>query len=382
METIRPFVDFYRQLGNEVVSRDYGDPQSMEASRQFLFLTLGVPPSLLKGKAILEFGPGAGHYARFCAQAGPSLYTLVEGVAHILEAAKANLIQHHDQVGHFEFIHSLFEEFNTSQKYDLVVAEACIPHQKDPSSLLRHMSDFVIPGGVIILTTISGTSYLSEIVRRLARDIILDPAEPAETQLAALTPRFKGHLEALPGIGRSVEDWVLDSIIQPLNLTKLFSIPDAINAVGDRFVAYGSSPRFAQDWAWHRTVSSPRTHINQKFIASYLKKNLNLLDCNSEEVAHDQKLGEEIEKACNRLWTSMCMLETKNTTSWAEVDICLEEIAYLIPSSYGKTKIALREAIDWIKDGAPLGVTLRHFPGWWGRGQQHMSFVKQTSDLL
>ena len=56
----------------------------------------------------------------------------------------------------------------------------------------------------------------------------------------------------------------------------------------------------------------------------------------------------------------------------------LEDIYYLVSDAGIDTKIALRESIDWLKDGAPDGFALRHFPEWWGRGQQHISFVRSS----
>ena len=102
MQIKNAFVDFYRQTDRKLAFRDIGDLDSLVQTRGNLYLSLGIPPSLLEGKEILEFGPGAGHYSVFNALLRPSLYTLVDGVHDILDAAEKRLNEYSEYVGTFE----------------------------------------------------------------------------------------------------------------------------------------------------------------------------------------------------------------------------------------------------------------------------------------
>jgi hypothetical protein len=50
----------------------------------------------------------------------------------------------------------------------------------------------------------------------------------------------------------------------------------------------------------------------------------------------------------------------------------LRDIAALIESVAPETAMAIREASQWLQDGAPTSRTLNRFPQWWGRGQQYL----------
>ena len=50
-----------------------------------------------------------------------------------------------------QVILSLFADFQSKKKFDIVWAEGCLPHQKDPFPLLEHISTFVKEKGCLLL---------------------------------------------------------------------------------------------------------------------------------------------------------------------------------------------------------------------------------------
>mgnify|MGYP006176012067 CR=1 FL=1 len=47
--------------------------------RDSLYRVLGLPPSFVRGRSVIEFGPGSGHNALFTASLAPARYVLVDG---------------------------------------------------------------------------------------------------------------------------------------------------------------------------------------------------------------------------------------------------------------------------------------------------------------
>ena len=58
-EQKRAFIDFYDKHKISPVSQDISDLQAHFNRREALYRHLGVVPSFLRGKTVLEFGPGA-----------------------------------------------------------------------------------------------------------------------------------------------------------------------------------------------------------------------------------------------------------------------------------------------------------------------------------
>ena len=160
MENKRPYLDFYDQIGDKVVSRIIEDELEFFRTRSALYMSLGIAKGFLKDKAILEFGPGSGHNSIFTASLGPTKYVLVDGGKKILEAAKRRLSKSVLSPKKITYINSLFEEYQSDEYFDLVIAEACIPMQEDPAAMLKTVAAHVKPGGVLVITTISAVSYL------------------------------------------------------------------------------------------------------------------------------------------------------------------------------------------------------------------------------
>ena len=376
MENKRPYLDFYDQIGDKVVSRIIEDELEFFRTRSALYMSLGIAKSFLKDKAILEFGPGSGHNSIFTASLGPSKYVLVDGGKKIIEAAKRRLSKSVLSPKRITYINSLFEEYQSDEYFDLVIAEACIPMQEDPAAMLRTVAAHVKPGGVLIITTISAVSYLSEIMRRLGRDIQMKADVDSEKQLEILRPLYQSHLATLTGLSRSVDDWLLDNIVQPLNVQKLLTIPEAIESLVDNFELLGSSPRFVTDWRWHKTMIAETPGINNTAERCYYSTNINLLDYRFETKDHDPVLGKALELECSKLWNQMITIENDRHTDWHLIWPILDGIARIIAELGPRTTPAFDEARRWVQGGA-LETALIDFPYWWGRGQQYLSFVRR-----
>ena len=372
---IKPYLDFYAKHGSGLVSRQIGDLSNFFRQREALFLTLGIPPGFVEGRSVLEFGPGTGHNSLFTDSLEPSRYVLVDGGREILSAAKARLSANTNTAVDRTFVVSLFEEFETTEKFDLVIAEACIPNQVDPAETFRMMCKFVSPGGMMLFTTVSAATWLSEIVRRLVKVEISNHSKRQEEVLDLLEEKLTGHFTSLQGMSRTPRDWMLDNLIQPLFGGRLFSVPEAVDQLPSDFVIAGTSPRFFQDWSWYKEVDSSSGPQHMSFVNSYFSNIANFVDKRKIHPPHDVEIGREIEKLSGKIWDDIRELETGNATAKEAVYVGLTEISMMIRGLSPDTTAALTEATSWIRGGLK-DASLVHFPNWWGRGQQHISISR------
>ncbi|EMJ92068.1 methyltransferase domain protein [Leptospira alstonii serovar Sichuan str. 79601] len=338
--------------------------------RESLYISLGILPGYINNRKVIEFGPGSGHNAVYTASLNPQLYTLVDGSKVGFEATKQRFMNQ-DRI---EVIHTLFQDFNSKIKYDLVIAEGCLPHQKEPLFLLDHICKTVDKGGLLLITTANGISYLTETLRRIIRDKLFSQNEPAEKQLKLLIPIYESHLKTLINMSRPVEDWILDSIIQPLHEVRLLSIPEVINHLDGRFEVLSSSPKFIDDWRWYKDINSKIKGYNQIALDSYYRKNLNFIDYRFRFAEHSEEFGMKLEELCNDTWDIMCRIEKNEDESWDELYTNLSHILTLLLEPAPETAKALNEIVTWLKDG-DLNKPLLYFPHWWGRGQQYLSLM-------
>ena len=146
----RPYLDFYKEMGSELVSRVVVDQEEFFRTRSALYMLLGIVPGFIKGKRVLELGPGSGHNSLHTAHLSPKEYVLVDGGEEILGVARERLSHLGTSLTEFEFVCSLFEDYEPDRQFDLVLAEACIPMQRDPATLLSQISQHVKLGGVLL----------------------------------------------------------------------------------------------------------------------------------------------------------------------------------------------------------------------------------------
>lgn len=377
---LNSFVSFYKANDVIPVRRNILSKESFSLKRNLLLTSLGVSPALVAGGSVLEFGPGAGYYSIHLASLAPKIFHLVDANPQSLNSLRQALNE--EDIGNtvdYKIFDSLFLEFESDIAYTLVVAEGCIPHQEFPAKVITHMSKYVANGGVLLFTTIDAISYLSETLRRLVYDVLF-VGQPRGTLsieecLPQLLERLSPHLDHLRSMTRRHDDWIIDNVIQPLEYTSLFSIRDAIETLNKSFVFMSSSPAFFINYQWYKDVGSHRER-NAQAINAYYESCINLVDYRSVFPKTDRDFGAELARRCDETWKSMKLFSSGEQS---KVDHLLQQIylvSDLLEVKAPKTVSAIREALDWISRGAPASPGLKHFPAWWGRGQQYVSLSK------
>ena len=72
-----------------------------------------------------------------------------------------------------------------------------------------------------------------------------------DAQVELMKMLISHHFDSLKGFSRSVEEWIIDNIVQPLDNREMLSLPDAIRTLDNNFYFYQSSPAFQRNWEWY-----------------------------------------------------------------------------------------------------------------------------------
>lgn len=372
------FVGYYSKHKISPVNQDLSDIDKHFSRRDSLFRTLGIVPTLVEGKTFLEFGPGSGHNSLYTASLEPSKFTLVEGNPVGFKETQKRL----SSIGglNYKIYNHDFWKFKEDETYDFVWAEGCLPFQNSPTQLLKHIAEFVRCNGLFVITTVDTISYYSETLRRLLRFRFFDNLNPdpllASEQLSAF---YEPHLKSLKGMSRPIKDWILDSILQPFSNRFVLSIPDAINALKNRFDVYCSSPNFVNDWRWYKDIVGKNRKFNENFISEYYCKNLNLLDYREVYFPHSIAFGTKLEKLTQEFYNLSIRVENGETEHWSDIYNNSVQVCDHIKCYAPNTVCAIKEVIRMLKVGSSK-TNLKYFTHLWGRGQQYLSFIKKKKN--
>jgi len=326
-------LDFYREHQISPVRQDIGDLEAHFARRAFLYRSLGLPPVAIEGKSVLEIGPGSGENAQYTHSLKPRRYVLVEPNEKAQEALQATF------AGEVEIISETLETWRTSERFDIVLCEGLLGLSgRDSRSLLAAAGEKVRVGGVLVITCIDAISQCADVLRRAMAQPYIRKDASLQENVEALKPVFAPHLATLKGMTRSVEDWIVDNILNPASIGPTFSIPDALEAVEGKFCVLGCSPRFLIDWRWYKEADSS----NKWAIESYWRNCHNLYDY--REIRPEREFSIE-----NKELASKCR--------------------------------EIRERLRALEAGFDLRVPHNQVEfdvSWFGRGQQYLSLARIT----
>jgi len=373
---MRSFIDFYNKHSIIPVFQTIADQKAFIAKRIYLLNSLGVPSLLLPHISFCEFGPGTGQNTSALISEGLNDLTLVEGSESAISLLHRLREESRDNVDRFEIFFSTFSDFSPTRSYDIVWAEGCIPHQFDPVEVASKISSHVARNGLLVISTISGLSHLSETLRRIISSIYLDKPHPDFDDLDSLIELFEPDLCLLPSRSRPVRDWVLDVIIQPLHYSKLFSQVDALNSLGDSFLYYHSLPSFLSPYYWYKEYSP--ASCSSILMRRYYETNMCLVSNELIATIHSSSDGETAELLGSKLWD----LASSYQQGLAQLDdilFILQELTKTYDADFSGFASRLEAICAFLarfsscKD-EPVPLAMQ---GFWGRGQQYISLVRR-----
>jgi 2-polyprenyl-3-methyl-5-hydroxy-6-metoxy-1,4-benzoquinol methylase len=375
-----PYLSFYGQHEISPVRQDISDLQKHFQRREYLYRHLGLPPFAITGKAVAEFGPGSGYNALYTTHLAPSRYLLVDGNPTGMEQTKALLHSHFPKYSGYEFVLSRIQDYQTSDKFDVVFCEGVIPHQKDPGGFTRHIGAFVKPGGVLGITTADYVSVFPEVLRRVICDAIVQNDEPLADKVAKLVPVFRSHYATLPGASRPVEDWLIDSLLDTWG-NPLYSFEDAVKALDAEFEVYGGSPKFLTDWRWYKDLNASTAQLNERAVAEYRDNGLCLMDCRHVFPAQPQETAAPMRKACEDAFWEMIRIRNAGDRDFSKIIAICEDMVRMAKATLPEISTPIAEVAAYLrayKTTDPM-TCFDTFGSFYGRGQQYVSFVRRAS---
>jgi SAM-dependent methyltransferase len=381
---IKPFVDYYNAHNVIPVGQDLTDLDGFAFRRNYLYTTLGVPLRQFNRRSVLEFGPGGGFNAVATSMHEPELYVFVDAVqASLLGLAEKNRINQF-RAKHIEIVESDIFDYRDERKFDYVICEGVIHCQTEPERMLRQVSGFVDEGGILITTTISAASILSEICRRLLRVKISKEAQDFESRVRFASRIFDSHLKVLGASTRTPEDWVIDSIFHDWHDGKyLFDLLESAEVLKGEFDFYQSSPRFLTDDRWYKKVVRGSLSSTDLLARQYPAMAAALLDYRLSlttimKIESDLSFVEELSRLACEVHDKI--IESNSYDELQEFFRVILELRRSLPVEFSPTASAIDDFVtslrEFIDDSEK--VTFHQFKNWWGRGQQYASFIRAS----
>jgi SAM-dependent methyltransferase len=375
-------LDFYRRHQISPVRQDIRDLGFHFARRAGLYRHLGILPAFLRGRTVLEIGPGSGSNSVYTASLEPSRYVLVEANPRGVEDIHALFAAYPEFAACVEVTSGLVDDYERDARFDFVFCEgmlalAGLPH---PERLLWKVAEHTAPGGVLVITCIDAMSDFAETLRRLVAQLVVDPASDVSAQVERLLPIFAPHLSTLAGMSRRHDDWIIDNLLNPASIGPLLAIPDAIAALDGTFDVFGASPHFLTDWRWYKAIG-PDGGFNGRATDEYWANVHNLLDYRHLSPPRDGALNRHLYESCATVRTTVEEYErTRDRGLVATVVPALGAMVADVRTFSPATGDALVEIAGILArpsiDAAAIASST-HFAEWFGRGQQYLSFSRR-----
>jgi SAM-dependent methyltransferase len=375
-------VEFYRSHGISPVRQDISNLEAHFSRRAGLYRHLGLLPAFLRGRTVLEVGPGSGFNSLFTATLQPSRYVLLEGnpagVADIerlfstFPALRARI----------EIAPALVEDYDTDERFDFVLCEGVLSLAgAEPTALLRKVARFVAPGGVLVITCADEMSHFAEMLRRLCAQLLINPGDPLSTQASTLTPVFAPHLSSLPGMSRRHDDWVIDNLLNPASIGPYLSIPKAIAAIADTFEFYSVSPHFYTDWRWYKSLTPGATDYNERGAEQYWANAHNLLDYRRLFAARAPDDNQRLYEQCRATRDVIRQYEaSRDAGIVTAIRTRLDDVERSVRTFSHDIADAVKSVgalVSRVPPDAGAVAADRQFGPWFGRGQQYLSFSRR-----
>ena len=376
-------LDYY--LANEIspVKQDIDDLNKHLERRGSLYTNLGLPQLLIKGKKILEVGPGSGHNCLYVASCEPRQYDLLEPNKSAWDDIENLFSENSKKIPLVKpnIIKKKLEDFDTDEKYDIVISEGWLGINQNERELMSKLSKFVISKGILVTSLGSPIGYLANTIRRILSWQIIDDNKSIDENTSTLLNAFSSHLNTMNDMSRHQEDWCQDTLLN-LGYYTLSPTPEMFfNDIGPEFTVYSSYPKITKDWRWYKTLYGEEKCFNEVFLDEYFKNIHNFFDHNIVLTSRGKDSKYELEKSAFTLTELAGDREISNNR------VIDDEVIQLIFEVFERLKevnIEWNKPFDEVKgllnssDISEIQITKMHeFSKLFGRELIYVSAIKQ-----
>ena len=373
-------LEFYGHHKISPVRQDISDLQRHMQRRHALYFHLGIAPSSISGRTVLEVGPGSGFNSLHTASLNPSRYVLVEGNETGIEHIESLFAGFRDWTENIEIAVSTIENYTSDDQFDFVFCEGLLSGIENPAEILSLLSELTKPGGILTITCVDHLADISEIIRRMFAQMAVDRNDPLDVMVTKILPMIEPHLRTLKGMSRLVDDWIIDNLIHPGSVIPVVNLPQVIDQLASQFEFYSSSPRFISDWRWYKSIVDDGHEFNRTAVQQYWTNVHSLLDHRRQFAPRDADLNIELYEHCTKL-RSLCREyeRSRSPGAVAQFRTVLAHIIEDVETFSSELAADLNEAHDILAD-EPHDLNAisacRRFGALFGRGQQYFSFIK------
>jgi 2-polyprenyl-3-methyl-5-hydroxy-6-metoxy-1,4-benzoquinol methylase len=384
------YISFYDEQQEVPVNQIDSGSIAHKLRRQRLFSSLGIPRLAFYGKRVLEVGPGVGDNAKLLLANNLKSLVLFDGSKTAIEILNKKFAT--EIAEQKVFIKQLdINSEEIEERFDIVICEGMVPGQYDSHLTVNKLKTLVDVNGILIISTQSYISVLSETLRRIiGKSIINKCAEDREKAIELCTNFFAPSFDSLKNKSRLDRDWVIDVLIHDWDKFRgahVYEISDAVKDMGKNFEILGSLPDFAKNLHWYKQDVEVQSIKTKKVLENYEIDRLLLFDYRTDQSSIQSLSFKERISISNRL-NFLCMsiynLHISNEPFTKSKVIILEKYLdeLIVLSEYFSVKTVsslqdYRSHISYLLETSDLNV-LKDFHNWWGRGQQYISFERTT----
>jgi SAM-dependent methyltransferase len=278
---------------------------------------LSIPISLLSDRAIIEFGCNSGENALVLAAAGAKL-TLVEPNTQVIPRLVALFSQFKLEKQIVDLATQTIAEFQSSERYDLVIAEGFLYTLPDRDSLFLKLTELMAPGGLTVISFNDRYGCLLEITKQvllwracqLAHIENMQSAESLE-----LAKRLYAEDFAKLNASRTFDAWWKDTLVNPFITSRyLWSYPELFELIEKANCEfYSSSPQWttSKHFQWYKAVETET------------QRNINLLNSWKSSFSY--------------FLSGIPCIAEKSTENDSDIDLVISEVATWIERLSGFT---------------------------------------------
>lgn len=291
-------LSYYTEHGISPVHYKAANMEEHFQRRASLYRTLGLTPLAFRGAHTLEVAVGSGQNSLYVASLMPESLTL-------LEPNQTAIQEIHDLYANTEVTHtspflveSTLQNYSPAHRFDIVICENWLGRLPVERFLLRKLAGFLAPNGMMVVTTITPTGFLPNLIRRALSVKYCDPNLSFAERTERLVTMFEPHLITMNAMTRSATDWVQDNMMNPAYFDICLTISDVLDELGDRVNALGSNPSFSSDWRWFKALHGDARDFNRHIIHEYQAVLHNFFDYQLVFAQPDIPLNLRLEKLC------------------------------------------------------------------------------------
>lgn len=346
-------LNYYTEHGISPVHYTATNMEEHFERRASLYRTLGLLPLTFRGARTLEVAVGSGQNSLYVASMMPESLTLLEpnptAIREIRDLYSRTEIPHTSP----DVVESTLQDYTPPHLFDIVICENWLGRSPGEQFLLRKLAGFLDRHGMMVVTTITPTGFLPNLIRRALSVKYCDPCLPFAERTERLVTMFAPHLITMSAMTRSATDWVQDNMMNPAYFDICLTIPDVLRELGGKVTALGTNPSFSCDWRWFKALHGDARDFNQHIIREYETALHNFIDYQLVFTQPDIQLNRDIELLCLNLLETVRNYEHAASTDANQIS-ALATVINTLEKIVGK----LDHFPEQVKSGLDAGLQL------------------------